>query len=83
METPRYLREKMEIDNQGTIVTSVPRLKQTSLTFRWRTIQTWNEMSTDIRTEMSLPAFKRATKRWILELRTQPNGPGEPLRDQD
>ena len=68
---PAYLSEKLEIQDEDKIETSLPRLKMTSEAFRWRTKRTWNKLPTELRTEQSLIRFKKKLKTWILSKRTE------------
>ena len=64
---PEDMDDKIELDNQEKIVTTVPRLQFTENGYRWSATKTWNLLPPGIRGEMSLPVFKRKIKAWITE----------------
>ena len=69
MNSPRYFENKIEIDNENKLSTSHPRLQNTDSGFRWRTVSLWNELSPELRAELSYPRFKKQLKTWILKSR--------------
>ena len=74
--SPKGIAVKLTIDNEGLITSSIPRLQHTTFGFRWRTSTLWNQLSREIRCELSLPRFKTLTKRWILAQRADLQDPG-------
>ena len=60
---PSYLSEKIKITEDNMISTDKPRLQNTARGFRWRCVPLWNSMEQDIRTETSLPIFKKNLKK--------------------
>ena len=65
------MRSKFVIYPDNTIDTTIPRLQFTESCFRWRNVPKWNALSEYLRSNGSLPSFKRNLKTWILRQRQQ------------
>ena len=66
---PKQICDKIQIDNDMFITTTPPRLITVAHSYRWRTVGIWNQLDTEIRTQHSLPRFKKALKNWIRDRR--------------
>ena len=77
LKVPLYLYRKLTINEDTTIETTIPRLQNTQIGYRWQTVQNWNELSQDIRENKSLISFKKQVKKWLVEKRTPDPGPVE------
>ena len=64
-ETPRYLHNKITVDDEDKISTTNPRLVITSQSYRWQAVKKWNVLPQDLRTEVSIKKFKIKLKQWI------------------
>ena len=71
LKTPRYMMEKLNVQDDISISPQFTRLQNTRMGFRWRTIPLWNSMNLELRTEKSYPRFKKNLKNWILKNRPQ------------
>ena len=71
LSKPMRLKEKMTVTQDFMIETTVPRLEFSTNCFRWRATQQWNDMSSEMRQEQSLIAFKRQYRRKVLDERCQ------------
>ena len=69
LNSPRYFENKINVTNDDKLSTTIPRLQNTESGFRWRTVTWWNEMSQELRRELSYPRFKNKLKKWILKCR--------------
>ena len=68
-QIPRQLYDEITTDNEMIISTSAPRLLMVAHSFRWKTVGLWNQMGQEIRTQLSLPKFKKMVKKWLKEQR--------------
>ena len=66
---PKYLRDRLQIEDEDRISTEIPRLLLTELSFRCRTTTTWNTLPWTLRTMDTLKHFKSGLRTWILENR--------------
>ena len=73
LNSPRYFENKIKIEKDNRLSTSTPRIQNTESGFRWRTVISWNEMSPELRQELSYPRFKRNLRKWILKCRPPKN----------
>ena len=64
-QAPKYLQDKIELEDEDKIKTTKPRLLITSQSYRWQAVSHWNKLPTDLRTEVSLKTFKSKLKMWI------------------
>ena len=71
--TPRYLREKIKVEDDRKISTTNPRIQNTARGFRWQSVVLWNEMEGEMRNEKSLPRFKLMVKKWLISKRPPDN----------
>ena len=69
LNAPRYFEDKIKLENDNELSTNIPRLQNTASGFRWRTVTLWNGMSSELRSELSYPRFKRNLKKWIIKRR--------------
>ena len=65
------MSDKITMDDQDKITTSIPILQLTASSFKWITVEKWNRLPDAIRAETSLTRFKSALKRHIKDRRTQ------------
>ena len=70
---PRNLSTKMTVDRDKNISTSNPRLQNTSKSYRWRAVQTWNQQPDHLKHCVSLKSFKKMSKSWLIGLRPPDN----------
>ena len=63
LSKPRCLNRKVSIDENDVLITNEPRLRNTAINFRHRTVKQWNEMPARIRGIKSLPRFKTNVKK--------------------
>ena len=82
-ETPRYVRRQILIGTDGKLTTTFPRLQIVAGTYRWVTINDWNEMSEDLRMEDRIGTFKKCLKSWIIEGRNGRNADQDNLAGED
>ena len=68
-KTPSNLATKLHMDHNSVISTTIPSIQNTQLSFRWRSVTSWNTLPTEIRSCPSLPRFKRMIRSWILSNR--------------
>ena len=69
LNIPRHLRSKIEISQDNIVNTTKGRIKTSSSSFRWRTIQDWNDLSPELRQEENIGMFKKSLKKFITERR--------------
>ena len=69
--TPVYLRDRLEDDVNGIMVTKPPRLLLTREAFRCNSVNSWNNLPMEIRTEDNLGRFKRNLKTWLKDRRRE------------
>ena len=71
LQKPENMVEHLTLDENNFITTPEPRIQFTLAGFRWRVTRDWNSLPADIRTQRSLPIFKKAVKSWITLKRQQ------------
>ena len=69
LRKPRHLYDKISMDADNNLSTSVPRLQNSESSIRWRMCKSWNEMTLEMKKIESLPRFKRTVKNWIKSCR--------------
>ena len=82
-QCPQHMTSKIHVTPDSRIMTSIPRLKMTTNSFRWKTILYWNNLPDDLREEKSLNRFKVCTKRWIRDRRPDPGDNDDHLTQMD
>ena len=70
LETPGYMKDKIRPVEDNKVETQLPRLMTTTLSFRWRTTRSWNSMPNELRSNTSLPRFKKQLKKWLMNKKT-------------
>ena len=71
--TPRYMSEKITIEDDRKLKTKNARIQNTARGFRWRSVLLWNELEDNMRNEKSLPRFKTMAKKWLILKRPPEN----------
>ena len=66
---PTYLSNLISKDQENYITTQDPRLNMTKLAYRWKTTQSWNQLSQELRQETNLSRFKTGLRKAITESR--------------
>ena len=66
---PENMVDKMILTDESLIRTTIPRLLFTKSGFRWRAADCWNMMPMELRTNQSLPSFKKSVNKWIKQRR--------------
>ena len=61
-----YFSEKIRKTGNFLLETTNPRLKTTEKSFRWRSIQLWNNLSYSVRTSSNISIFKRNLRKSII-----------------
>ena len=74
---PEYMSDKIKLEDDNRITTTIPRLQLTSNTFRWITTKKWNELPDQLRGETSLKCFKSGLKRLMADRRRPDPAPDE------
>ena len=64
---PKNLTSKIVLNEDSSVSTTPARLITTSRSFRWHGTELWNNLSTELRENLSLPSFKRNLRKWIIE----------------
>ena len=72
LQKPKYFSSTFKLDNQGLSDNTVPRLKTTNHSYKWRVTQNWNSMSEELRTCKKLPLLKKKLKQWLIGGRDNP-----------
>ena len=62
---PRQLEDRLTLDDEMYISTEPPRLMTISHGYRHRAVGCWNQLDDSIRSQLSLPKFKRSVKLWL------------------
>ena len=63
---PKNLSNKIKVENDKNISTNHPRLQNTSKSYRWRAINTWNQQPEYLKNCTSLKAYKKLSRSWII-----------------
>ena len=72
---PSYLKDKLEIMEEDKIRTGPPRLLITSLSYRWNTVDKWNSLPEELRTEPTIKRFKLKLKKWLKDRNVEDRPP--------
>ena len=70
-KTPYHLSTKVSLDQDLFAVTSVARISTSRNSFRWRSVDSWNNLSRDLRSESTYLKFKKCLKRSIIDARPE------------
>ena len=73
-QAPLHIVIRLSLEDKANISVRKPRLQNSERLFTWRTVQLWNEMSQEMKVQKSLPIFKWAVKKWILNKQTPEPG---------
>ena len=68
-DRPRHLRDKLEVGDNMKIQMTEPRLKFTKRSFLWKSSNTWNLLTDEMRTRTTLAVFKKEMRDWIIKRR--------------
>ena len=68
---PHHFSFKIELGPNDTLVMAPARILTLYRSHRWRSTETWNLLSREIRLIPSLPRFKTAVKKWIMQKRSR------------
>ena len=66
---PKHLSDIVNLVDEDYLETSNPSLMTIAQGFRWRTVQLWNTLPGDLRSEDTLKNFKKSINRWLMEQR--------------
>ena len=69
LNVPSHLRSKIVVTQDNLIESTEGRIQTSRMSFRWRTIEDWNDLNTDLRLEDSLRLFKLNLKKYIIDAR--------------
>ena len=75
---PAYLRNKLQMEDNNMLSTSIPRLMTTKNAYRCKTTSRWNDLPEDLRNELTVTGFKRRLKRYLLDRNLVPDPPDDP-----
>ena len=67
--TPANIVQHISVDDDAIVSTSLPRLQNTSRSYRWRAIDCWNNQPQEIRHCSNIGKFKKMSKKWIIDVR--------------
>ena len=67
--TPTHIRNKLHLDQDRFLTTTTPRIQNTEMAWRWKTVPLWNNLPSDLRHLESHKKFKTELKKWILSNR--------------
>ena len=63
---PETIAEKIRFNENLEAQTENPRLQFTTEGYRWRTVNNWNRIPSEMRLVKSLPVFKKRLRHWII-----------------
>ena len=67
---PYYLKENIDEEENGILMSDKTRLLLTADAFRAKTIVRWNNLPMELRTELRIKHFKQNLRSWIIDRRT-------------
>ena len=67
------LATKFVLIDDNLVSTEPACLMTTTTNFHWRVMGLWNNLSQDLRDDLSLPSFKRKLRKWNVDGRQQSN----------
>ena len=59
LQVPLHIHRKLNINQDFHIETTIPRIKNTESSFRWKNVAIWNQLSDEMKSMQSLPVFKK------------------------
>ena len=66
---PEFMAKIIKLEDDNSIKINPPRLQFTQKGWRWRSIETWNQLPGDIKEIKTLQLMKRKVKAWIIDRR--------------
>ena len=73
-DTPANIKHQITVNDDVTISTSIPRLQNTNNSYRWRSIDSWNNQPQELRHCGNIGKFKILSKKWIIDARPPETG---------
>ena len=74
LKVPEFISERISVEVEDTLFTEHPRLALTAEFWRCKSVRNWNNLPTNLRTELNLKRFKKGVKKYLMERRNVPDG---------